>query len=231
MSASARTPAAADKFKRSRVHIIIKMHIYIMCTLMYKVGKMKSTQDEMNGIYEDFSGKIRAYLMGKVRSPEDLDDLTQEIFIKIHTSLASLKDEKKLAPWIYSIVRNSINDYYRKRDTGSAGIDENISYSEDNDEDKNLSGILYCLNVFIDRLPEKYREPLILSDIEGVKQKDLAVRMGLSYTGLKSRVQRGREMIKGMFIECCGVPFSTEGGSSGYYHDHENCKICNPPAS
>lgn len=192
---------------------------------------MKATQDEMNGIYEDFSEKIRAYLMGKVRSPEDVDDLTQEIFIKIHKSLASLKDEKKLAPWIYSIVRNSITDYYRKKDIGGAEIDENISYSEDNGEDKNLSGILYCLNVFIDRLPEKYREPLVLSDIDGVKQKDLAERMGLSYTGLKSRVQRGREMIKGMFIECCGARFVTNGKFSVDNHDHDNCKICNPPAS
>ena len=192
---------------------------------------MKTTQDEMNGIYEDFSGKIRAYLMGKVRSPEDVDDLTQEIFIKIHTSLDSLKDEKKLAPWINSIVRNSITDYYRKKDMGSTGIDENITYSEDDDDEKNLGGILHCLNVFMEKLPEKYREPLILSDIDGVKQKDLAKRMGLSYTGLKSRVQRGRKMIEDMFIECCGVPFRTEGGTRGYYHDHENCKICSPPAS
>lgn len=169
--------------------------------------------------------------MGKVRSPEDADDLTQEIFIKIHMSLAALKDEKKLAPWIYSIVRNSITDYYRKRDMGITGVDENISYSDNNDKEKNVGGILYCLNVFIDRLPEKYREPLMLSDIEGVKQKDLAKRMGLSYTGLKSRVQRGREMIKGMFIECCGVPFSSEGKLTGDYLDHKNCKICNPPAS
>lgn len=195
---------------------------------------MKSTHEtakpEMNGIHEDFSGKIRAYLKGKVRSPEDIDDLTQEIFIKIHTSLATLKDEKKLAPWIYSIVRNSITDYYRKRDTGSAEVDENISYSDDDDEEKNISGILYCLNVFIDRLPEKYREPVILSDIKGVKQKDLAKRMGLSYTGLKSRVQRGREMIKGMFIECCGLPFGKDGELTGDYPDHENCKICNPAA-
>ena len=195
---------------------------------------MKSTHEivkpEMNGIYEDFSGKIRAYVKGKVRSPEDIDDLTQEIFIKIHTSLATLKDEKKLAPWIYSIVRNSITDYYRRKDTGSTGVDENLSYSDD-DEEKNISGILYCLNVFIDRLPEKYREPVILSDIKGVKQKDLAKRMGLSYSGLKSRVQRGREMIKDMFIECCGLPYSEDGKLIGDCMDHENCKICNPPAN
>jgi RNA polymerase sigma-70 factor, ECF subfamily len=196
---------------------------------------MKATHDmvkpEMNGIYEDFSGKIRTYLAGKVRSPQDLDDLTQEIFIKIHTSHGTLKDERKLAPWIYSIVRNSITDYYRKMDKGSKSLDENLSYSDDSNEEKNINGILYCLKVFIDRLPEKYREPVILSDIEGVKQKDLAKRMGLSYTGLKSRVQRGREMIKGMFIECCGVPFGKEGKLTGDCLDHENCKICNPPAS
>jgi RNA polymerase sigma-70 factor (ECF subfamily) len=142
---------------------------------------MEHIQD-IQEIYADFSGKIRAHLAGKVKRKEDIDDLTQEIFIKIHTSLASLKDEKKLAPWIYS-------------------------------------------------LPRKYREPLVLSEIEGVKQKDIAKRMGLSYSGLKSRVQRGREMIKDMFIECCGLPYSEDGKLIGDCIDHENCKICNPPAN
>ena len=191
---------------------------------------MEMRQD-MEEVYADFSGKIRAHLLGKVRSKEDIDDLTQEIFMKIHMSLPSLIDEKKLAPWIYTIVRNSVNDYYRKRSDKNIGLDENISYIDVYADEKDKSGLLHCLNVFIDKLPQKYREPVILSDIEGVKQKDIAERMGLSYSGLKSRVQRGREMIKDMFIECCGVLYSEEGKLIGDYMDHENCKICNHPAN
>lgn len=191
---------------------------------------MESRQ-EMEDIYADFSGKIRAHLAGKVRRIEDIDDLTQEIFIKIHKSLHSLKDEKKLTPWIYSIVRNSVNDYYRKRGEVSVGLSEDIPYTYAETDVQDKSGLLHCLNVFIDRLPRKYREPLVLSEIDGVKQKDIAKRMGLSYSGLKSRVQRGREMIKDMFIECCGLPYSEEGKLIGDCMDHENCKICNPPAN
>lgn len=186
---------------------------------------------DMEEVYADFSGRIRAHLLGKVRRKEDIDDLTQEIFMKIHTSLPSLIDEKKLAPWIYAIVRNSVNDYYRKSSDNNIGLDENVSYTDVYADKKDKSGILHCLNVFIDKLPQKYREPLILSDIDGVKQKDIAERMGLSYSGLKSRVQRGREMIKDMFIECCGALYSEEGKLIGDHMDHENCKICNPPAN
>jgi RNA polymerase sigma-70 factor (ECF subfamily) len=191
---------------------------------------MEHIQD-IQEIYADFSGKIRAHLAGKVKRKEDIDDLTQEIFIKIHTSLASLKDEKKLAPWIYSIVRNSVNDYYRKRGEASVGLSEDMPYTDAGADGQDKSGLLHCLNVFIDRLPRKYREPLVLSEIDGVKQKDIAKRMGLSYSGLKSRVQRGREMIKDMFIECCGLPYSEDGKLIGDCMDHENCKICNPPAN
>lgn len=197
-----------------------------MCTLFF-VKTMKA--ENLEEIYSEFSGRIKAYLSGKVRSSEDAEDLTQEIFIKIQRNIESLKDEKKLAPWIHSIVRNSITDYYRRKDMGSVEIDDNISYEEDGESENGMQDIVYCLNVFMDRLPEKYREPLVLSDIEGIKQKDLANRMGLSYTGLKSRVQRGREMIKNMFMNCCGVPDSVSSAVPDDCLDHDDCEICNPP--
>lgn len=198
---------------------------HILCTL-FIIKTMNA--DNLEEIYSEFSGRIKSYILGKVRSSEDAEDLTQEIFIKIQRNIESLEDEKKLAPWIHSIVRNIITDYYRKKDMRSVEIDDSIPYEQDDNGEDDVKEIVYCLNVFMDRLPEKYRDPLVLSDIDGMKQKDLAKKMGLSYTGLKSRVQRGREMIKSMFMNCCGVPASVNGVSPDDCLDHDDCEICNP---
>ncbi len=182
-------------------------------------------------IWKEFSGQIRAHLLRKVKHRDDADDLLQEIFIKIHSRLGDLKDEKKLAHWINQIVRNSLTDYYRKNGLRTSEFDEESSVSSDTPEDSFYTDLSGCLNVFIDRLPEKYREPLILSDIKGMKQKDIAKQMNLSYSGLKSRVQRGRDMIKDMFMECACVTHDEHGKIVGEFHGNENCEICNPPAN
>ena len=182
-------------------------------------------------IWNEFSGQIRGYLLSKVKQKDDAEDLLQEIFIKIHSSLGQLKNEKKLAPWIYQIVRNSLADYYRKNGHMSLELDEENASSNDVPEESLYAELSGCLRIFIDRLPEKYREPLVLSDIKGLKQKDIAERMNLSYSGLKSRVQRGRKMIKEMFMNCACVSHDKNGKIVGEFHGSENCEICNPPAN
>jgi len=189
------------------------------------------TKENTADIWNEFSGQIRGYLLGKVKQENDAEDLLQEIFIKIHSSLGQLQDEKKLAPWIYQIVRNSLTDYYRKNRIPEQELDENGEYLKDLHEENEIKGLVKCLNVFISRLPEKYKEPLVLSDIKGHKQKDIARQMNLSYSGLKSRVQRGREMIKEMFMNCCCYQHNADGKLISDNFDHESCEICNSPAN
>ena len=176
-------------------------------------------------IWEEFSGRIRTHLRKKLRRKDDADDLMQEIFIKIHTHLGCLKDGKKLSSWIYTIVENTLNDYYRKSRYDSE-FDEAENYSQGSNEENTLSGITKCLGAFIDRLPPEYREPLVLSDVEGLKQKEIARQMNLSYSGLKSRVQRGRRMIKDMFIECCRLSVDQKGVIGKEYQGMDNCTLC-----
>ena len=188
---------------------------------------------DIDNVWNEFSDQIRGYLSSKVRSKDDADDLLQEIFIKIHNNLDDLKDEKKLSPWIHRIVRNSLTDYYRKSSLDTTELNEEITAAESSEipDDIYAKCVTGCLQVFIDRLPDKYRDPLVLSDIKELKQKDIARDMGLSYSGLKSRVQRGRHMIKEMFIQCsCYMHEATDKVDKSSF-DFENCEICNPPAS
>jgi RNA polymerase sigma-70 factor (ECF subfamily) len=177
-------------------------------------------------IWEEFSGRVRSHLLKKLRNKADADDLLQEIFMKIHAHLPHLRERKKLSSWLYRITENTLNDYYRKSPGREKEFDENRPANGNADRDDPLSGIEGCLEAFIERLPEKYRKPLVMSDVEGKSQKEIAEEMGISYSGLKSRVQRGREMIKEMFIECCKLSVGTDGKLKGELTSMDSCTLC-----
>jgi RNA polymerase sigma-70 factor (ECF subfamily) len=73
-----------------------------------------------------------------------------------------------------------------------------------------------CIVPMIDALPEKYKQAITLSEIEGISQKDLAKNLNISYSGAKSRVQRGREMLKSLLQECCKISTDTYGNITKY---------------
>jgi RNA polymerase sigma-70 factor (ECF subfamily) len=64
----------------------------------------------------------------------------------------------------------------------------------------------------IHSLPEPYREAVVLTDLEGLTQKELAGRLSISLSGAKSRVQRGRQKLKEMLLDCCRFEFDRRGG-------------------
>jgi RNA polymerase sigma-70 factor (ECF subfamily) len=78
----------------------------------------------------------------------------------------------------------------------------------------------------VDRLPEPYREAIILTEYEGRTQKELAEYLGISLSGAKSRVQRAREKLKIMLLECCYFEFDRRGKVIDYHSRSEPCLIC-----
>lgn len=75
----------------------------------------------------------------------------------------------------------------------------------------------------IQLLPEKYREAVILSELKGLTQKDLAEVQGISLSGAKSRVQRGRVLLKKMVEECCRLEFDHKGRLCNYERKDGAC--------
>ena len=68
----------------------------------------------------------------------------------------------------------------------------------------------------IGELPPAYREAVTLADLEGVDQADAAARAGVSISGMKSRIQRGRKQLKAVFEECCRVELDRRGTIVAY---------------
>ncbi len=78
----------------------------------------------------------------------------------------------------------------------------------------------------IDRLPPDYRDAVAIVDLGGVPQREAAERAGLSVSGMKSRVQRGRQALKGLLDECCRLELDAGGRVTDYQRRHEACGPC-----
>lgn len=168
---------------------------------------------EINKIHNQFNSVLHSYIKARVNDSDDAADILQEVFIKIASKLDSLNDGEKLKSWIFTISRNTIIDYYRKK--GNTKIFELTEHmtdkmieEQDFDAVQSLDG---CLRSFIEQLPDEYREIIIDSEINGVRQKDLVGKYGLAYPTIRSRIQRGRSRLKEMILDCCKIDVDSRG--------------------
>jgi RNA polymerase sigma-70 factor, ECF subfamily len=169
-------------------------------------------------IWKEFHLRLKSFIVTKVNNPADVDDIIQEVFIKIYTRINTLKDPGKLEAWIWQITRHTIIDYYRRTKTNPAvnqSIFDDAAQAEEN-TDGALEKISVGIEELIDTLPEKYRVALRKTHIEGLKQSELAEYLNISLSGAKSRVQRGRELLKEVLLECCQFEFDSAGTMCDY---------------
>ncbi|MCI0747293.1 MAG: RNA polymerase sigma factor SigZ, partial [Verrucomicrobia subdivision 3 bacterium] len=133
----------------------------------------------------------------------------QDVFVKIHGRLDQLEDPTKLQSWLYLIARNAIIDHYRTRKQ-TTEVPESLP-AETPEDGAEMEGLKAAFRRMLYSLPEPYRDALVLTEFEGLTQKELAERLGISLSGAKSRVQRGREQLKKMLFDCCRFEFDRRG--------------------
>ena len=176
-------------------------------------------------IWKEYHTVLHRFIQSRVGDMAATDDILQEVFIKIYSRIDTLKENSKIQSWIYQITRNAIIDYFRARkkteelseDFPAPGIDET---------EKARQEIATCLLPMIQNLPEIYRQALMLSEIELLTQKQFAEKQGISLSGAKSRVQRGRTMLKDMLLECCHFEHDHKGKVIDYEEKKGKCQKC-----
>ena len=174
-------------------------------------------------IWQSYHLDVKRFIRSKVKDEHIADDLLQETFIKIHMRLESLKDVTKIKSWLMTIARNIVFDYFKKKEwlgNGEAIIVEPDDEVENNHTEKD------CLQGIIKRLPKKYRDPLFLFDIKGIKQAEIADRLNLGLSTTKSRIQRARKLIAQGYMECCDYKMNHKGVLVGEIKEKEDCKVC-----
>jgi RNA polymerase sigma-70 factor (ECF subfamily) len=156
---------------------------------------------------------VRAFVARRVR-PQDADDVTQDALLRLHRSATSLKDEDALEAWMYRIARNAIIDHHRRSAVRPDPIDPDdvaMIASPENDAVDAGASLAACLAPLLARVPDDYRQALELTDLGELTQDEAAAQLGLSTSGMKSRVQRGRRMLRTEVGRCCRVELDARG--------------------
>ena len=170
-------------------------------------------------IWRAFNQQLLGFIMARVNSKETAEDILQEVFIKIHKGVGTLKDHSKIESWIYQITRNSIIDHYRKRNITTQALHMDAALPEE--MDTSTIDITECLKPFILQLPEKYKDILWKATYENVSQTEYAQKNSLTYSTVKSRIQRARKHLNALFNQCCKVEADKYGNIMAV--DEENC--------
>lgn len=175
--------------------------------------------------WEAFHAPLHQFILRRVSDEATAEDLLQDVFLKIHQHGRSLKDTRRLESWIYQITRNLIIDYYRSRQhlTTSLDVGEVLDLPDDLPDDDIVSELLPCVRAMILALPNQDRQALILTEYQGLTQKELGERLGLSFSGAKSRVQRARERLKQELLACCHFELDRRGHILDY---QPRCTCC-----
>ncbi len=148
-------------------------------------------------------GQLEVLVSRYVKDQDMQMDLLQDIFIKIQANIDRLQSTKKLIPWVHTVARNTIMDHFRK-EKKEATLKQLLKLEfEDDSNFKN--DISICLTPMIDQLDDKYKQALILSELKNLKQQEIADQLGISLSGAKSRVQRGKKKLKEVLLQCCEI--------------------------
>jgi RNA polymerase sigma-70 factor (ECF subfamily) len=168
--------------------------------------------------WRDLEAKLRPFVARRVRAAHDVDDVLQDVFVKMQRGLAELRDEERFGPWVYRVARSAIVDHQRvaaRHPLPASPSDDVVAqpivhgdYDEERAAERQLAG---AVAAFIARLRSPYREALTLTELEGLTQKEAAEMLGLSLSGMKSRVQRGRLELKRALEACCEILLDVRG--------------------
>jgi RNA polymerase sigma-70 factor (ECF subfamily) len=175
---------------------------------------MKSDEFEFQQIFNEYQPKILRYLT-RLTGRYEAEDLCQEVFIKVESGLKNFRGESQLSTWIYRIATNTAVDRMRNP-SFKYKVNEGISFEpvqkDDLDtEDKDpFTGEVTesteqqyvrkemnsCIRNFIENLPENYRSVVILSELEGLKNKEIAEILHVSLETVKIRLHRARAQLR-----------------------------------
>jgi RNA polymerase sigma-70 factor (ECF subfamily) len=185
-------------------------------------GGLESPPSALEGIFDRFGDDLRGFLRARVGDAATADDLLQTVWLRVHQRLPSLRDHERLEAWLYQIARNAVVDHFRRQRPHDE-LPPDLVAEPGEPERPDLGP---ALARFLDALPAEDREALRLTEYEGLTQRELAARLGISVSGAKSRVQRARARLRAQLEACCRFEFDRRGNLIGAVPHHGGDRDC-----
>ena len=181
-------------------------------------GPSTGVSEPTDEMWREVLAQLRAFVRRRIADPDRVDDLVGDILVRIHQNLHSVDDRERLAHWVFRVARNAVIDEYRRAARGREHLvptlaDAAIEEPELIDEDERgvVEELSMCLRPLLDGLPPEQRRAVELIDLEGLPQARAAQREGVSVSGMKSRVQRGRRRLADLLGQCCALTLDARG--------------------
>ena len=142
--------------------------------------------------WNNVQSELNGCVYKRVKDKALTEDIVHDVFLKVQAKIHQVKEKDKLFGWIYQITRNTITDHYRKNSKSINPKDIDWESSPPNFNDC-LSN---AISELIPTLPEIYRVPLEMTELQNMSQIEVAEKLKLNYTTAKARVQRARQILK-----------------------------------
>lgn len=179
-------------------------------------------------LYRDHADDVRAFLISKTQDHSLLDDIIQDAYLKLLSTIVNGKEVRNPKSWLMRVAHNMLIDTFRNEKKRQSAIHHSNAESKDSISDDSSPGHTPadCLKGIIANLPPKYKRAVYMTDIQGVKQVDAAAQLGLTLPTFKSHVQRGRLLVKQGYVDCCDYTIDEDGILRGEIKNRESCKVC-----
>ncbi|MEW6474794.1 MAG: sigma-70 family RNA polymerase sigma factor [Actinomycetota bacterium] len=190
----------------------------------------------VESVWDEFGSLLQAFVRRHVADRDAADDIVGDIVLRIHQHLDDLADHERLTAWLFRIARNAVTDHYRRTGRRRELLDADpepreAASSADSwldDQDAVYAELAGCIRPLVEALPADYRRALELTDFEGRTQAEAARLEGISLSGMKSRVQRGRRQFAALVGRCCNITTDAGGRLVDFQRRGDGCGSCEP---
>ena len=190
----------------------------------------RPTTDQLDASWNEAFAQLRSFIAARVGNDDVAADIAQDVLVR-SIAAGALERVDNPTAWLYRSARNAVIDHYRTRH-----INEPLDQTTfelwpepspvDDRPNEATRDLARCLRPLLAQLPEIYREALDRVDLAGQSHDAAAAEVGISTSGMKSRVQRARRHLKKLLTDCCAVHIDRLGAVTSY---HPNSGACGCP--
>jgi RNA polymerase sigma-70 factor (ECF subfamily) len=174
--------------------------------------------------WHEFEKKLRSFVRRRIDDGRT-DDVVSDILLRLVQTREKLEVARNPMAWVYRVATNVIIDHHRKfarekTAMTTAALETQANGVAAADGPSEAAELAQCLLPMIENLPKPHGEALRVTEIEGLTQAAAAKKLGLSVSGMKSRVQRARKQLKSALLRCCTIDFDSRGDIFDYRQNH-----------
>lgn len=140
----------------------------------------------------DTSGLVRRFVRRSLLDHDAIDDVSQDTLISIAHSVAAFAGRSSVSTWVHQIAQRRVVDHLRRQRATAPLPEDDIGPSQ---RISSMIATRETVRDAIGQLPQAYRDPLRMRDIDGLTYQDIADRLDRSVGTVKSQISRGRAMV------------------------------------